>query len=71
MDLACGSPVVFMADRSTPEEDGFTLASPAHSFYSHLLRPGEHYVHIEADHLAPQRQLDRTLAQRLLTCSMP
>ena len=51
MDLACGSPVVFMADRSTPSADGFAFASPAYSFYSHLLRSGEHYIHIEADHL--------------------
>ena len=53
MDLACGSPVVFMADQSTPSLDGFAFASSAYSFYSRLLQPGEHYIHVEADHLKP------------------
>ncbi|KAL1500627.1 hypothetical protein AB1Y20_013279 [Prymnesium parvum] len=57
MDLACGSPVVFLGDRAMPESDGFAYSSPAKSFFSHLLQPGQHYIHIDADHQHPDERM--------------
>ena len=45
--LACGSPLVFVTDRSRPAIDAYSSPRPAYAYYSHLLRPGTHFVHID------------------------
>jgi len=55
MEMACGSLVVFASDRTRPRVDRLFEPMPAHSFWSHLLRANEHYIHVDADHaLRPQ-----------------
>jgi len=49
-DVACGSPVIFVSDRSRPPSDGHIDPRPVSTFWSHLIREGEHYVHISSDH---------------------
>jgi len=54
MELACGALVLFATDRARPTGDRMDgHPEPAASFFSHLLTPGEHYVHIDADHASP------------------
>ena len=54
MELACGSLVLFATDRTRPTGDRMDgHPEPAQSFFSHLLTPGEHFVHLDADHASP------------------
>ena len=53
MELACGSLVVFATDRKRPDTDRMRGREPAYAYFSHLLKPGLHYVHIDADSSTP------------------
>ena len=50
MEMACGSLVVFATDSTRPRNDRLWEPLPAYAFFTHLLHPNEHFVHVDADH---------------------